>query len=139
MTITSATQPPPSHVYDVAVIGGGIVGAAIARELAGNHLSIALLEARGDVGDGTSKANTALLHSGYDTTPGSLESRLVRRGYELLSDYATKTGIPVEPVGARLVAWDSEQFDALPGLKDKAAENGSDRCEIIDADELYRE
>jgi glycerol-3-phosphate dehydrogenase len=139
MTITSATQPPPSDVYDVAVIGGGIVGAAIARELAGNHLSIALLEARGDVGDGTSKANTALLHSGYDTTPGSLESRLVRRGYELLSDYAAETGIPVEHIGARLVAWDHEQFDALPGLKDKAAENGSDRSEIIEADELYRE
>jgi glycerol-3-phosphate dehydrogenase len=139
MTTTNASQPTSSDGYDVAVIGGGIVGAAIARELAGNQLSVALLEARGDVGDGTSKANTALLHSGYDTTPGSLESRLVRRGYELLSDYATKTGIPVEHTGARLVAWDSEQFDALPGLRDKAAKNGSDRCQIIDADELYRE
>ena len=139
MATTNRSQPAPSDGYDVAVIGGGIVGAAIARELAANHLSIALLEARSDVGDGTSKANTALLHSGYDTVPGSLESRLVRRGYELLGDYATKTGIPVEHIGARLVAWDSEQFDALPGLKDKAAKNGSDRCEIIDANELYRE
>ena len=54
------------------------------------ELSVALLEARGDVGDGTSKANTALLHTGYDATPGTLESRLVARGYQLLSDYAAQ-------------------------------------------------
>jgi glycerol-3-phosphate dehydrogenase len=137
--MSTTDEPTPENGYDVAVIGAGIVGAAIARELAGNQISVALLEARGDVGDGTSKANTALLHSGYDTTPGTLESQLVRRGYELLSDYATKTGIPVEHTGARLVAWDQEQLDALPGLKDKAADNGCDRCTIIDAEQLYRD
>ena len=72
--------------YDVAVIGGGIVGCAIARELAGHDLWVALLEARVDVGDGTSKANTAILHTGFDATPGTLEARLVARGYTLLGD-----------------------------------------------------
>ena len=62
----------------------GIVGAAIARELAGTRLRVALVEARADVGDGTSKANTAILHTGFDATPGTLESRLVARGYDLL-------------------------------------------------------
>ena len=71
-------------VSDVIVVGGGIVGCAIARALAGTNLSVTLLEARDDVGDGTSKANTALLHTGYDASPGTLESRLVARGYELL-------------------------------------------------------
>ena len=74
-----------------------------------------LLEARDDVGDGTSKANTALLHTGYDATPGTLESRLVARGYELLGDYAEQTGIPVEHTGALLVAWTDEELEALPG------------------------
>ena len=125
--------------YDVAVIGGGIVGCAIARELAGHDLSVALLEARDDVGDGTSKANTAILHTGFDAKPGTLESTLVSRGYHLLSEYAGRTGIPIEHTGAILVAWDSEQLDALPGLKEKAHANGYDRCEIVSAAQVYAE
>ena len=123
--------------YDVVVIGAGIVGSAIARELAGHQLSVALIEARDDVGDGTSKANTAILHTGYDAKPGTLESRMVSRGYHLLSEYATHTGIPIEPTGAILVAWDQEQLDALPSLNDKAEANGYHHCELIDADAVY--
>jgi glycerol-3-phosphate dehydrogenase len=126
---------PPG--YDVVVIGAGIVGSAIARELAGHKLSVALLEARDDVGDGTSKANTAILHTGYDAKPGTLESTMVSRGYHLLSQYATDTGIPIEPTGAILVAWDQEQLDALPSLKDKAQANGYHHCELIDTDAVY--
>jgi glycerol-3-phosphate dehydrogenase len=125
-------------VYDVVVVGGGIVGCAIARALAGTSLSVMLVEARDDVGDGTSKANTALLHTGFDATPGTLESRLVSRGYHLLGQYAEQTGIPVERTGALLVAWTDEEREALPGLKDKAASNGYHACEIFTADEVYR-
>lgn len=124
-------------IYDVVVIGAGIVGSAIARELAGYEVSVALLEARDDVGDGTSKANTAILHTGFDAKPGTLESTMVRRGYELLSEYSRQTGIPVEHTGAVLVAWDDEQLDALPGLKEKAEANGYHRCEIVDAAAVY--
>ena len=123
---------------DVVVVGGGIVGCAIARALAGTNLSVTLVEARDDVGDGTSKANTALLHTGYDASPGTLESQLVARGYELLGDYAERTGIPVERTGALLVAWTEEERDALPGLKEKAERNFYHRCEIVTADEVYR-
>lgn len=128
---------PTSDVFDVVVIGAGIVGSAIARELSGYQLSVALLEARDDVGDGTSKANTAILHTGFDAKPGTLESAMVSRGYQLLSDYATRTGIPVEHTGAILVAWDDEQLDALPGLKEKAEANGYHRCEIVDSAAVY--
>ncbi|MFD9663138.1 NAD(P)/FAD-dependent oxidoreductase [Rhodococcus sp. NPDC059968] len=126
---------PPVH--DVVVIGAGIVGSAIARELAGYELSVALLDARADVGDGTSKANTAILHTGFDAKPGTLESKMVSRGYELLSEYSGQTGIPVEHTGALLVAWDQEQLDALPSLKKKAEANGYKKCRIIDADAVY--
>ncbi|WP_029108269.1 NAD(P)/FAD-dependent oxidoreductase [Mycobacterium sp. URHD0025] len=129
--------PSAPDVFDVVVIGAGIVGSAIARELSGHQLSVALLEARDDVGDGTSKANTAILHTGFDAKPGTLESTMVSRGYELLSDYAMRTGIPVEHTGAILVAWDDEQLDALPGLKEKAEANGYHRCEIVDSAAVY--
>ncbi|MEU1306492.1 NAD(P)/FAD-dependent oxidoreductase [Streptomyces shenzhenensis] len=136
--MTATPHRPHDGVFDVAVIGGGIVGAAIARELSGCDVSVALLEARDDVGDGTSKANTAILHTGFDAKPGTLESRLVARGYQLLSAYAKATGIPVEHTGAVLVAWNDEELAALPALKEKAEANGYAHGRIIDADEVYR-
>lgn len=140
----SRNGPLPDAVVDVAVVGGGVVGAAVARELAGREhdgraLSVALVEARADVGDGTSKANTAILHTGFDATPGTLESRLVRRGHELLGAYAGQAGIPVERTGALLVAWTEEELAALPGLADKAVKNGYRECAIVGAPEVYRQ
>ncbi|KMO67050.1 FAD/NAD(P)-binding oxidoreductase [Mycolicibacterium chubuense] len=123
---------------DVVVVGAGIVGCAIARALAGTHLTVTLVEARDDVGDGTSKANTALLHTGFDATPGTLESRLVARGYDLLGAYAEQTGIPVERTGAMLVAWTEEEADALPGLMVKAERNGYRDCGLVQTEEIYR-
>ncbi|CAN5280238.1 NAD(P)/FAD-dependent oxidoreductase [soil metagenome] len=131
-----STSPAP---YDVAIVGAGIVGSAIARDLAAYDLSIALIEGRNDVGDGTSKANTAILHTGFDAAPGTLESRLVARGYELLGAYAEQTGIPVERTGALLVAWTEEELAALPGLKAKAEANGYTACVLVDAAEVYRQ
>src|SRR6476620_4206029 len=118
------TNSTPSTDYDYVVLGAGIVGSAIARVLAGYQHRVALVEARDDVGDGTSKANTAILHTGFDAKPGTLESRMVSRGYTLLADYATHTGIPVERTGALLVAWNDEELAALPGLQAKAVDNG---------------
>lgn len=123
---------------DVVVVGAGIVGCAIARALAGTHLTVTLVEARDDVGDGTSKANTALLHTGFDATPDTLESRLVARGYDLLGAYAEQTGIPVERTGAMLVAWTEEEADALPGLMVKAERNGYRDCGLVQTEEIYR-
>ncbi len=130
-------NPELTPRYDIAVIGAGVIGSAIARELAGYDLSVALLDGRNDVGDGTSKANTAILHTGYDAAPGTLESRLVGEGYHLLSGYAKKAGIPVVQTGALLVAWDQDQLDTLPKLKAKAEDNGYAATEIVDADDVY--
>ncbi|HET7902527.1 MAG TPA: NAD(P)/FAD-dependent oxidoreductase [Candidatus Nanopelagicales bacterium] len=128
--------------FDVAIIGAGIVGCAVARELSGltlngRSLTVGLIDARGDVGDATSKANTAILHTGFDATPGTLEARLVRRGYDLLAAYAVPAGIPVERVGAVLVAWTDEELAALPKLLAKAQANGYEHGAIIDAAEVY--
>ncbi len=135
----AAARPGPDGSFDVAIVGAGVVGAAIARELSGHRLSVALVEARNDVGDATSKANTAILHTGYDAKPGTLESRLVARGSQLLGQYAAQTGIPVERTGALTVAWTAEERDALPGLAQRASENGYRHCRIVDADQVYRE
>jgi glycerol-3-phosphate dehydrogenase len=137
MTVT-ANGPPPSRSYDVTVVGAGVVGCAIARELARRpSLRVAVVEAQDDVGQGTSKANTAILHTGFDAVPGSLEARLVREGARQLAAYAAESGIPVEPVGALLVAWDEEQLVALPHLAEKAVRNEYADSHLIEPPELY--
>jgi glycerol-3-phosphate dehydrogenase len=123
---------------DVAIVGAGVVGCAIARDLSAFDVSVTLLEAAPDVGAGTSKANTALLHTGFDAKPGTLEARLVARGYELLGDYAERVGIPVERTGAVLVAWNEEQVAGFPGILERARANGHTDLRKLAADELYR-
>jgi glycerol-3-phosphate dehydrogenase len=99
---------------------------------------VTLLEAGSDVGAGTSKANTALLHTGFDAKPATLEARLVPRGYELLSEYAAAVGIPVERTGALLVAWDEGQLGEFPGIVERSRANGYAAIRELDRDELYR-
>jgi glycerol-3-phosphate dehydrogenase len=125
-----------SEPFDVVVVGGGVVGAAVARVLSHHRVSVALVEARTDIGAGTSKANTAILHTGFDAAPGSTEARLVARGYALLRDYAPRVGISIEHTGAVLVAWDDEQAANLPALAVKATANGYTRAEVIDGAEV---
>jgi glycerol-3-phosphate dehydrogenase len=122
---------------DVAVVGAGVVGTAIARTLAAYALDLVLIDAAPDVGTGTSKANTAILHTGFDAKPGSLESRLLRRGSDLLRSYAAAAGIPVERTGALLVAWTAEQAAALPEIEDNARRNGYLAVRPLAAAELY--
>jgi len=124
--------------YDFAIVGAGDVGTAIARELARFELRVALLEAGRDVGAGTSKANTAILHTGYDAKPGTAEARLVARGHDLLMNYAAEVGIALERTGALLVAWTQEQLDRLPAIRDDAGRNGYDRLRNVDREDLYR-
>ena len=129
---------PEALERDVVIIGAGVVGAAIARELSRFALRCTLVEAGADVGAGTSKANTALLHTGFDAKPGTLEARLVPRGHRLLGDYAAKVGIPVARTGALLVAWSDEQRAAFPGIVERAHANGYSAIRPLDAEELYR-
>jgi glycerol-3-phosphate dehydrogenase len=124
------------RTFDVAVVGAGVVGTAIARLLAGYGLAVVIVEAADDVGAGTSKANTAILHTGFDATPGSLESRLVVRGYHLLTEYAGAAGVPLERTGALLVAWTEDELAALPALAAKAEVNGYLATGLIGRDEL---
>src|SRR5919106_825935 len=123
---------------DVVIVGAGVVGSAIARELVRFDLEVTLLEAAPDVGAGTSKANTALLPTGFAAKPGTLEARLVPRGCELLGEYAARVGIPLERTGALLVAWDEEQRGEFEAIVERSRANGYDAIRELDAGELYR-
>ena len=119
------------------IVGAGVVGTAIARTLAQYDLSCVIVDAGNDVGTGTSKANTAVLHTGFDAVPGSLEGRLVSRGSALLRRYADEAGIPIERTGALLIAWNSDQQAELPAIADKAHRNGYRAVRPVTAAEIY--
>ncbi|HEY4461975.1 MAG TPA: FAD-dependent oxidoreductase, partial [Streptosporangiaceae bacterium] len=127
-----------TDVADVAIIGAGVVGTAIARTLAACEVSCVLIDAARDVGTGTTKANTAILHTGFDAPPGSLEARLLARGSALLRAYAGRAGIPLERTGALLIAWNAAEQAELPGIEAKARRNGYPAIRPVGADELYR-
>ncbi len=124
--------------FDVAIIGAGAVGGAIARELSRYDLKIALLEANSDVGMGTSKASTAIWHTGYDAKPGSMESKLLKRSYQLMDQYLPEANIAHERIGGLLIAWNQEQFDTLPALLKQAHDNGDMDVQLVSAEEIYR-
>jgi glycerol-3-phosphate dehydrogenase len=130
-------RPATAETDDVLIVGAGVVGTAIARTLARYELTCTVIEAGNDVGTGTTKANTAILHTGFDAVPGSLESRLVRRGAELLRGYAQQAGIPLERTGALLVAWTAEQAAQLGDIEAKARQNGYHAATPVTAAELY--
>ncbi len=140
MTLPHGAAPlgaAPLGAGDVVIVGAGVVGTAIARTLAQYSLDCVLVDEACDVGTGTSKANTAILHTGFDAKPGSLESRLVSRGSALLREYAAAAGIPVERTGALLVAWTPDQAAALPAIEENARRNGYLAVRPLRAGELY--
>ncbi len=126
------------QTYDIAIIGAGAVGSAIARELSRYELNIVLLEANPDVGMGTSKASTAIWHTGFDAKPDSLEATLMHRSYKLMESYMPEAGIPFERIGGLLIAWNQDQLDTLPKLFEKAHQNGVMDVQLISANEVYK-
>lgn len=125
-------------VFDVAVIGAGVVGTAVARELARRGCSVNIIEAKSDIGAGITKANTAILHTGFDTIPNSQESRLVRSGHDLLLEFATNAGIAIEKTNALMVAWDEEQLAQLDSIITKSINNGHNEIMRVDKHEVSR-
>ncbi|MGI9455168.1 MAG: NAD(P)/FAD-dependent oxidoreductase, partial [Aeoliella sp.] len=122
--------------YDVAIVGAGVVGCALAFELSKYQLSVLLLDKNFDVGEGTSKGNSAIIHTGFDATPGSLESQLVTRASRLWPELAERLKVPFQQIGGLLLAVGSEQAAQLPNLRDKAAANGVDDVQVVSATEV---
>lgn len=118
--------------FDVAIIGAGVVGCAIARRLALAGARVAVIEKALDILDGASKGNSAILHTGFDAPPDSLELACIRAGYEEYLSIHARLGLPLERCGALVIAWNEEQEAALPALMENAIRNGVSGIEPLD-------
>lgn len=116
--------PTPPTAYDIAIIGAGVVGCAMARRFTLDGAKVVVLEKAADVLDGASKANSAILHTGFDAPLGSLEQKCIASGYREYLDIRESLGLPLLKSGAMVLAWDDAQNAALPALVEKAHANG---------------
>ena len=106
-------------MYDVIIIGCGVTGAATAYELARYKLRVAVLEAANDIAAGTTKANSAIIHAGYDPEPGTLMARLNVEGNRLTGEICEKLQVPFKRIGSLVVAFTPEQLPTLQTLYDR--------------------
>ena len=117
--------------YDVLIIGAGVTGCAIARELSHTGLKIALSDACDDVAMGASRANSAIVHAGYDCVPGTLMAKLNVRGNEMFDDVCERLNVPLLRVGSFVIAFGEEDEKELNNLLKRGRANGVPGLEII--------
>lgn len=122
--------------YDVVIVGAGVVGSMIARELSRYRLSVAVVEKEADVGMGQSTSNSAIIHAGHDPQPGTLKARLNVRGNELWFPLAAELDIPIRRSGALVVAVGGHEHDRLPALLERGRANGVPGLEILSREAL---
>ncbi|MDO9519714.1 MAG: NAD(P)/FAD-dependent oxidoreductase [Pseudohongiella sp.] len=132
-------QTPPVPAIDICIIGAGIVGLALARELSNAFPSreIVVLEKHGRIGEETSSRNSEVIHAGIYYAPGSIKANSCVRGRELLYRYCEKYQIPHRRIGKLIVAARSE-IAALENIQYRARANGVDSLEFLDTNQLHR-
>ena len=122
-------------VYDVLIIGAGVTGAAVARELSRYKAEVCVLERGEDVCSGTSKANSAIVHAGYDCVPGSMMAKMNVRGNEMMTDLCRDLDIPFERNGSLVVCIDKDNLPGLQELYDRGIKNGVPGMKLLSRDE----
>ena len=126
-------------MYDVIIIGGGVVGCAIARELSQYRLSVALLEKHSEVCEGSSKANSGIVHGGFDAKQGTLKARLNVRGNELIRRLAPQLQFHFKQIGSLVVAFSDENMGEIKKLHERGIANGVPELELWDREKTLAE
>ncbi len=125
-------------MYDVAVIGAGVVGGMIARELSAYNLKICILEKTNDVAMGATKANSAIVHAGFDAKPGSLKAKLNVKGSEMMEKVADELGVKYKRNGSLVIGFNDEDMETVKALKKRGDENGVAGLKVIEKDEIKK-
>lgn len=125
-------------MYDIVVIGAGVVGAMIARKLSSYQLSICILEKKHDVAMGASSANSAIVHAGFDAKEGSLKARLNVRGSEMMAEVCRELGVKYKNNGSLVIGFGDEDKVTLEALLERGIANGVRDLKLLEGEELHR-
>lgn len=123
-------------MYDVIIIGAGVSGAAVARELSRYKVNACVIEKEEDVCCGTSKANSAIVHAGYDAATGSLMAKLNVRGNQMMEQLSKDLDFPFKKNGSLVVCLSEEDMPKLQALYDRGVANGVQELRILNREEL---
>ena len=123
-------------MYDVIIIGAGAVGCAVARELSRYHAKILTIEKNEDVCTGASKANSAIIHSGYDAKSGTLKARFNVEGNCMMDRISAELDVPFKRIGSLTVCTDENRVSELFALKERGERNGVEGLRVLNRDEL---
>ncbi|MBR4360959.1 MAG: NAD(P)/FAD-dependent oxidoreductase [Clostridia bacterium] len=123
-------------MYDVLIIGGGVIGCAVARKLSQYQGRFAVLERAEDVADGASKANSGIVHAGFDAKPGTKKAYYNVKGAKMYAQLAKELGVPYANIGAMVLGFSEEDRDILKTLLRQGIENGVDQLRIIEREEI---
>lgn len=122
-------------MYDVIIIGAGIIGCSVARELSRYSLRILVLEKNEEVCEGTTKANSAIVHGGYDALPGTLKARFNRQGNEMFTELSKELEFHFIRNGSLVLAFSDEEMKSLDMLYERGMENEIPGLEILDREQ----
>lgn len=122
-------------MFDVAIIGAGVIGGVLARELTKYKLSVCILEKENDVAMGASKANSGIIHGGYDPEPGTLKAKMNTDGVPLLYEAAKELNVPYKNNGSLIVAFGKTEEDVIEKLYNRGIKNGISGMKILSGDE----
>ncbi len=122
--------------FDCVVIGGGVAGCTTARMLTSYEMSVAVLEAGNDLACGATRANSGIVHAGYDPQPDTLKAYYNVRGNRAFAQWAADLGFAYKQNGSLVLAFSDEELDAIRGLEKRAAMNGVEDCTCISAAEV---
>ena len=125
-------------MFDVIVIGGGVIGATTLRELTKYNLKTLMVEKAGDVAMGQSKANSGIAHAGFDAKEGSLKAKFNVLGSKMMQAYCQELGVKYKVNGSLVVAYSEEDIPVLEELKARGERNGVEGLEIIGKEELFK-
>jgi glycerol-3-phosphate dehydrogenase len=124
--------------FDVVVVGSGGVGCAMARRFTLQGARVLVLEKAADILDGASKGNSAILHTGFDAEPGSLEQSCIQAGYREYLQIRNELDLPILECGALVVAWNAAEVEMLGGIVDKANANDVRDTQLLSSAQLRR-
>lgn len=125
-------------MYDVAIIGGGVTGCAVAREISRFKLNTCLIEKEADICCGSSKANSGIVHAGFDAAPGSLHARLNIEGARLMPQYARDLDFPYIRNGSLVLCFSEDDRPELEKLYHRGISNGVEQLRIVEREDLLR-
>ena len=125
-------------MYDVAIIGAGVIGGLTARTLSKYNLKICVLEKEHDVAMGATKANSAIVHAGFDAKPGSLKAKLNVKGAQMMKDVCEELGVKYKNIGSLVIAFSDEEVKTIKSLYERGKANSVEQLRIIDRKELKR-